>query len=127
MPRIDCRPDVVFPELLEARLQIPGALPPDSWRDIAVMPLVYHIAVHALGFFAVAYLGSHLSDRLHAVQEELDYCRKQLDAHLAEFNELLKTDVNIFNKLAVERNASTLFAGEPVQIKTGEASSAAGK
>ncbi len=53
------------------------------------------------------------------VQAELADCRKQLDAYLAEFNELLKTDVAGFNKLALEKGASTLFAGNPIELKAG--------
>ncbi len=34
--------------------------------------LAFQLGVHALGFFAVAFLGAHLSQRLQAVQEELD-------------------------------------------------------
>ncbi len=62
-----------------------------------------------------------------AVQEELDYCRKQLDSYLAEFNEVLKTDVPAFNKAALEKNAGTLFAGETIELKGGAAKSAAGR
>ncbi len=51
------------------------------------------------------------------VQDELTECKKLLDGYLVEFNELLKTDVAGFNKLASEKGASTLFAGEPVAIK----------
>jgi len=53
------------------------------------------------------------------VQAEVNQCRKQLDAYLAEFNELLKTDVAGFNKLALEKGASTLFAGNPIELKGG--------
>ncbi|MGI9103276.1 MAG: WD40/YVTN/BNR-like repeat-containing protein [Terriglobales bacterium] len=51
------------------------------------------------------------------VQEEMNDVRKQFDSAIAEFNTLLTTDVAAFNKLALEKGASTLFAGNPIQVK----------
>jgi hypothetical protein len=50
------------------------------------------------------------------VQEEMAATRKELDGYLAQFNEIVKMDVNEFNKLAFEKGANTLFAGGPVEI-----------
>lgn len=43
--------------------------------------------------------------------------RKELQAHLASFNDLLKTDVAAFNRLALDKGANTLFAGNPIELK----------
>ncbi len=61
------------------------------------------------------------------VQEELAEVRKLLDGYLAEFNDMLKTDVANFNKLASEKGANTLFAGAPVEIKASGARAGGGK
>jgi hypothetical protein len=42
---------------------------------------------------------------------------KQLDAHLAAFNELLRTDVSAYNKSAEAAGAPTLFIGKAVSVK----------
>jgi hypothetical protein len=44
--------------------------------------------------------------------------RTQLDAYLARFNELLRTDVAAFNKTAQDRQAPILVAGQPIEVKT---------
>ena len=44
--------------------------------------------------------------------------RKELDAHLQEFNTFINTEVAAFNKTANEHGSSTLFAGGPIQIKS---------
>jgi hypothetical protein len=51
------------------------------------------------------------------VMEDVAASKKELDAYLAEFNELVRTDVASFNKLALEKGANTLFAGGPVELK----------
>ncbi|HEV2178235.1 MAG TPA: hypothetical protein VGW33_13705 [Terriglobia bacterium] len=43
--------------------------------------------------------------------------KRQLDKHLAAFNELLKTDVAAFNNAAYSAGAPTLFAGGAVEVK----------
>lgn len=61
------------------------------------------------------------------IVEEATSLRKELEKHLQEFNSFLNTDVAAFNKTASEHGSSTLFAGNPVQIKSeGGASSGAG-
>jgi photosystem II stability/assembly factor-like uncharacterized protein len=57
--------------------------------------------------------------------EEAAEVRKELEDHLQQVNAFLK-DVTDFNKKATELGSSTLFAGDPVQIKTGVTSSATG-
>ncbi len=61
------------------------------------------------------------------VQQEMSDCRRLLDGYLAEFNALLKADVAGFNKLALEKGAGTLFAGNPVEIKGGETKAGGGR
>ncbi|HZQ92797.1 MAG TPA: hypothetical protein VFA60_13460 [Terriglobales bacterium] len=60
-------------------------------------------------------------------QEEMATLRKQLESHLAEFNALLKGDVNDFNKLALDKGASTLFAGNPIELKGADAQAGGSK
>lgn len=52
-------------------------------------------------------------------REEMAEVRSQLQGHLNVVNQLLQTDVAAFNKLAIERGASTLFAGQPIELKPG--------
>jgi hypothetical protein len=60
--------------------------------------------------------------------EEAASLRKELQQHLQEVNALLNTDIPAFNKVAAEHGSSTLFAGNPIQIKAeGGASSGAGE
>jgi photosystem II stability/assembly factor-like uncharacterized protein len=59
------------------------------------------------------------------VQEATDL-HKELEQHLQEFNNFLNTEVAAFNKTATEHGSSTLFAGAPVQIKSGGSPSSAG-
>jgi photosystem II stability/assembly factor-like uncharacterized protein len=58
--------------------------------------------------------------------EEATAVRKELETHLQAINTFLNTDVAGFNKKASEHGSSTLFAGDPVQIKPGVSSSATG-
>jgi photosystem II stability/assembly factor-like uncharacterized protein len=58
------------------------------------------------------------------VVEEAAEVRKELEDQLKQFNTFLNTDVAAFNKKASEHGSSTLFAGEPVQIKSGVVSAA---
>jgi photosystem II stability/assembly factor-like uncharacterized protein len=52
--------------------------------------------------------------------------RKELETNLQQFNSFLNTEVAGFNKKASEHGSSTLFAGDPVQIKSGAAAAGAG-
>jgi photosystem II stability/assembly factor-like uncharacterized protein len=81
--------------------------------------------LHALGRFQDRLNGAYraITQPYNAapnamVQEELAEVKKLLDGYLAEFNAMLGTDVQNFNKLAVEKGAATLFAGSPVEIKS---------
>jgi hypothetical protein len=53
------------------------------------------------------------------VLEEMATLRKELETHLAEVNNFLKTDVTAFNKMALEKGANTLFAGDTIELKGG--------
>jgi hypothetical protein len=44
--------------------------------------------------------------------------------YLNTVNQLLVTDVATFNKLAIERGASTLFAGQLIELKASNQTSA---
>ncbi|HEY6305940.1 MAG TPA: hypothetical protein VI488_05700 [Candidatus Angelobacter sp.] len=59
--------------------------------------------------------------------EEAAAVRKELDAHLQQFNAFLNTEVAAFNKKATEHGSSTLFAGDPVQVKPGVGSAGSGE
>lgn len=60
-------------------------------------------------------------------QEEMASARKELDGYLAQFNEIVKTDVNDFNKLAFEKGANTLFAGGPVELRSNSVQAGGGQ
>jgi photosystem II stability/assembly factor-like uncharacterized protein len=61
------------------------------------------------------------------IVEEATQARKELDGQLQQFNAFLNTEVAGFNKKALQAGSSTLFAGDPVQIKAQSgASSSAG-
>ncbi len=60
------------------------------------------------------------------VQQEMAELRGQAEKHLAEFNNLLKTEVAAFNKLALDHGANTLFAGTPIELKAGAAQASGG-
>jgi len=51
------------------------------------------------------------------VAERMKELRTRLDAYLARFNELLRTDVAAFNKTAQDHSAPVLVAGAPVEVK----------
>ncbi|HMC30862.1 MAG TPA: hypothetical protein VKL99_08490, partial [Candidatus Angelobacter sp.] len=51
--------------------------------------------------------------------DEAGEVRKELETQLAQVNTFLNTEVASFNKNAVQHGASTLFAGGPIQIKSG--------
>ena len=51
------------------------------------------------------------------VMEEAARVKQELDKYLGDFNAMLKTDVPGFNKVAAEKGATTLFAGNPIEIK----------
>jgi hypothetical protein len=51
--------------------------------------------------------------------EEATEVRKELETQLAQVNTFLNTEVANFNKKAAEHGSSTLFAGGPIQIKSG--------
>jgi hypothetical protein len=61
------------------------------------------------------------------VQEEMNEVQRDLGTYLAEFNQLLQTDVASFNKLALEKGANTLFAGNPIQLKGASSQAGAGQ
>ncbi len=67
--------------------------------------------------------GEAPSDALVAEAADL---HKELEQHLQEFNNFLNTEVAAFNKTATEHGSSTLFAGNPVQIKPEGSPSSAG-
>lgn len=50
--------------------------------------------------------------------EEMAEVRKELDAHLKDINDFLNNEVVAFNKLAIEKGSSTLFAGSPITVKS---------
>jgi photosystem II stability/assembly factor-like uncharacterized protein len=51
------------------------------------------------------------------VVARLKELRAALDGYLARFNELVRSDVALFNKTAQERQAPILVAGQPVEVK----------
>lgn len=49
--------------------------------------------------------------------DELQEVRQELDKTLASYNNFIQTDVAAFNKVAAEKGAATLFAGNPIELK----------
>lgn len=94
----------------------------------------FRISAHSLGFFAVAFLGAYLSQRLHAVQRELEekiHSLKQLqrlNEHIVSSirSGLITTDLEgriaVFNNTAEELTdrESAEMLEKPVQILLGE-------
>ncbi|HEV2387651.1 MAG TPA: hypothetical protein VGS20_10400 [Candidatus Acidoferrales bacterium] len=58
--------------------------------------------------------------------ERLAELRKQLDQHLTAFNQMLRTEVAAYNRLAAQAGVPTLFAGEPISLKGAGAVAAGG-
>ena len=95
---------------------------------------VYNTEVQPAGEDSIHYL-ARFHDRLTGVMrgamasydqppseivlEEMATLRKELETHLQEFNNFLKTDVTAFNKMALEKGANTLFAGDTIELKGG--------
>jgi hypothetical protein len=50
---------------------------------------------------------------------EANEVHKELETQLAQINTFLNTEVANFNKVAADHGSSTLFAGGPIQIKSG--------
>ena len=61
------------------------------------------------------------------VLEEMAALKGELQKTLGEFNAMVSGDVTNFNKLALEKGANTLYAGNAIELKGGAASSSAGK
>jgi len=59
--------------------------------------------------------------------DEMAEVRKELETHLQALNDFLKTDVTAFNKLALEKGANTLFAGDVIELKGGAARAGGGQ
>ncbi|HKW75303.1 MAG TPA: hypothetical protein VJN64_07235 [Terriglobales bacterium] len=58
--------------------------------------------------------------------EEANEVHKELETHLANLNNFLNSEVAAFNKTATEHGSSTLFAGAPIQIKSGAGAAGSG-
>ena len=110
-----------------------GIVSPGS-ASMESMTLTFRTSVHAMGFFAVAYLGTHLSRRLRAVQIELQEKIASLN-RLQRLNELivssirsglvtvdLKGQIAVFNNSAAEllEMESAEVLQRPVQSVLGE-------
>lgn len=91
--------------------------------------LTFRVTTHALGFFAVAFLGAYLSDRVRAVQAQLQekisslHQLKRLHEHVASSirSGLITTDLKgriaLFNETAeelTEREGEAMI-GQPIQ------------
>lgn len=51
------------------------------------------------------------------LQEQIAQLGRQLQGYVAQFNALLKTSVAAFNRIALQHNASAVFAGDPVELR----------
>ena len=64
-------------------------------------------------------MGGYYDAPSQILVDEANEVRKELETQLAQVNNFLNTEVANFNKNAVQHGASTLFAGGPIQIKSG--------
>jgi hypothetical protein len=64
-------------------------------------------------------MGGYYDAPSQILVDEANEVRKELETQLAQVNNFLNTEVVNFNKNAVQHGASTLFAGGPIQIKSG--------
>jgi two-component system sensor histidine kinase PilS (NtrC family) len=113
---------------------IAGHLEMPAGPRISLLALAFRLSFHAVGFFAVAYLGANLSHRLHAVQEELEQNKDSFE-QLQRLNELIVSSIRsglittdltgniaVFNSTAeelTERKQSKAL-GRPVQQILGD-------
>jgi two-component system sensor histidine kinase PilS (NtrC family) len=102
-------------------------LPGTSELDLKY--LTFRVTTHALGFFAVAFLGAYLSERLQSVQAQLQekiyslHQLQRLNEHIASSirSGLITTDLEgriaLFNDTAEEltERDSEIMLGQPVQ------------
>ena len=107
---------------------------PTGGRRMELEALTFRLSLHTLGFFSVAFLGTYLSMRLHAVQEELEEKIGSV-RHLQRLNErivssirsgLITTDlrgsITVFNSAAeeiTEKRGPDVLDG-PVQSIVGD-------
>jgi two-component system sensor histidine kinase PilS (NtrC family) len=98
--------------------------------------VTFRVTTHALGFFAVAFLGAYLSERVSAVQAQLQekisslHQLETINEHIASSirSGLITTDLEgriaLFNDTAEEltERESAAMLGQPVQPIIGEAS-----
>jgi photosystem II stability/assembly factor-like uncharacterized protein len=50
------------------------------------------------------------------LQEQIAELGRELQGYVAQFNTLLKTSVAAFNRTALQHNAATVFAGDPIEL-----------
>jgi hypothetical protein len=74
----------------------------------------FHDRLQSLGFGLGLAYAQPPSEVVAARFKEL---RAALDDYLAKFNELVRSDVALFNKTAQERRAPVLVAGDPIEVK----------
>ena len=74
----------------------------------------FHDRLQSLGFGLGLAYAQPPSEVVAARFKDL---RATLDDYLAKFNELVRSDVALFNKTAQERRAPVLVAGEPIEVK----------
>jgi photosystem II stability/assembly factor-like uncharacterized protein len=97
-------------------------------KDAVYSPDIQHDALedelHALAGFhsKLAGLAGDLSSRYGEAPGPLYAARmeklgKELDQHLAGFNQLVKSEVAAYNKEAYKEGTPTLFEGEPLHVK----------
>ncbi len=112
-----------------------GILSPGT-SGLGLRYLTFRVITHALGFFAVAFLGAYLSERLRTVQAQLieqTYSLQQLqrlNEHIASSirSGLITTDLDgrvaLFNDMAEEltERDGAIMLGQPIQPMIGAAS-----
>jgi two-component system sensor histidine kinase PilS (NtrC family) len=112
-----------------------GIFYPDA-GGLKLSYVTFRVTTHALGFFAVAFLGAYLSERVRAVQAQLQekisslHRLETINEHIASSirSGLITTDLEgriaLFNDTAEEltERESAAMLGQPIQPMIGEAS-----
>lgn len=89
----------------------------DRQYDVGPDGIHYHSRFHDAMASLAGGLGSTFDEAPTEVTErEIARLRKELDAHLADWNRMVGDDLPAYNRTAASEGAPTLFAGDPVKV-----------
>ncbi len=90
---------------------------PDVQHSVAEDDIHYLARLH--GRVAGAYQGlTYLFGQApnEAMQQEMASLQQEVAIEIGRFNDLLRTDIAAYNRLAIDNGAPTLFAGQPIAM-----------